>query len=197
MENINKYNKPISWAAFFSQTGSEICNISEKIGKYPDLIISDNTDMNSKLDERIELNCKQIVWRKFRGLSKEDKLKYFRDRLQGYDVITLHGWLNIIPEEVCKEFKIFNGHPGLINYYPDLKGKDPVERVWHRISDYLYVGSVVHEVTKEIDGGKIICYSKESYVNCTTLEEVYLTAKRTSLASWIDFFTNKRYNIAC
>ena len=185
------------WAALFSLTGSEICNISEKTGKYPDLIISDNTDMKSKLDERIELNCKQIVWRKFRGLSKEDKLKYFRDRLQGYDVITLHGWLNIIPEEICREFRIFNGHPGLINYYPDLKGKDPQVRAYDNIGHYIYVGSVIHEVTQYVDCGNIVCYDKVHNVHCGSLDDTFNVLKQTSFNTWIDFFTNERYNIVC
>lgn len=185
------------WAAMFSQTGSEICNLSEKIGRYPDLVISDNTNMSSIIDPRLELNCSNIRWSKYKGLSTEQKLAYYRDYLDRFDVITLHGWLNIIPPEICNEFKIFNGHPGLINYYPELKGKDPVEKVWDNIGCYIYVGSVIHEVTKEIDCGKIICYAKESYVNCTTLEETYITSKRTSLSSWVDFFTNERYNIVC
>jgi len=185
------------WAALFSRTGSEICNISDKTGKYPDLIISDNTDMKNELDERIKLNCKQIVFQKFRGLSKEDKLRYFRDRLQGYDVITLHGWLNIIPEEICNEFKIYNGHPGLINYYPDLKGKDPQVRAHDNIGRYMYVGSVIHEVTQYVDCGNIICYDKVYNVHCWSLDDTFNVLKQTSLNTWIDFFTNERYNIVC
>lgn len=187
----------MKWAALFSQTGSEICNLSDKIGRYPDLIISDNIDMRNNVDDRIELNCKQVVWQKFRGLTKEDKLNYFRNHLRGYDVITLHGWLNIIPAEICDEFRIFNGHPGLINYYPELKGKDPQIKAYNNISKYMYVGSVIHEVTQHVDCGKIICYSYVSYVHCETLDSTFNALKQTSLESWIDFFNNKLYNRVC
>lgn len=187
----------MKWAALFSQTGSEICSLSDKIGKYPDLIISDNTDMKSKIDDRIELNCKRVVWQKFRGLSKDDKLKYLRNHLQGYDVITLHGWLNIIPEEICREFKIFNGHPGLINYYPELKGKDPQVRAYNNIGSYMYVGSVIHEVTQYVDCGDLVCYDKVHNTHCETLDDTFNALKQTSLNTWVDFFNNKRYNIVC
>ena len=49
-----------------------------------------------------------------------------------HDLITLHGYLRIIPENICKQCKhIYNGHPGLINMYPELKGKDPQEARRH------------------------------------------------------------------
>ena len=83
----------MKWAALFSQTGSEICNLSEKLGHYPDLVISDNTNEANIVDPRIELNCKKLLWRKYKGLTKEEKLDYYRKHLQGYDIVTLHGCL--------------------------------------------------------------------------------------------------------
>jgi len=178
----------MKWAALYSQSGSEICDISEQIGRYPDLVISDNVLGVPKTDSRI-VNTKKAIYGQYKPLTKTQKESYY-DVLKDYDLITLHGWLNIVPKSVCEKYVIYNGHPGLINYYPELKGRDPVDKVWSRISDYLYVGSVIHRVTPEVDGGEIICYAKESYVSCTTLKETYITSKRTSLASWIDFFTN-------
>jgi folate-dependent phosphoribosylglycinamide formyltransferase PurN len=185
----------LKWAALFSQTGSEICNLSEKIGTYPNLVISDNVDINNSLDSRIELNCKRILWRKYKGLTKEEKVLYYTRHLIGYDVITLHGWLNIVPAEVCDALSIYNGHPGLINYYPDLKGKDPQVRAWGDIKRYDVLGSVVHKVTPGVDEGPIICYSKKSIIGIDSLDKVFDTLKETSLDSWVDFFNNKRYNI--
>ena len=80
----------MKWAALFSQTGSEICNLSEDLGRYPDLVISDNIYESQDVDSRIELNCKKVLWRKYRGLTKEEKLEYYRKHLTGFDVITLH-----------------------------------------------------------------------------------------------------------
>jgi len=185
------------WAALFSQTGSEICNLSEQLGYYPDLVISDNTSEENMIDSRIELNCKKLIWKKYRGLSAEDKKNYYRDRLAGYDVITLHGWLNIIPGEICEQFNIYNGHPGLINYYPELKGKDPQVRTWENINNYPYIGSVVHRVTPGVDEGPILCDSKVSSNCAIGIDSTFGILKQTSLDSWIDFFKNKRYNKLC
>ena len=182
----------MTWLALFSQTGSEIANISDKLGIKPDRIITDNINAD-KHDKRIK---DSTAWQ-LRVITYEQKLNAYRQFLEGYDVITLHGWLNIIPKEICKEFKIYNGHPGLINYYPDLKGKDPQIRAYDRIGEYLYVGSVIHEVTEYIDCGRIICDAKVSSVHCETLDDMYNTLKETSLNTWIDFFTNKRYNTLC
>lgn len=195
METINKYNKPISWAALFSQTGSEICNLSERLGTYPNLVISDN--VNSAIDERININCKEVLWRSYKNLSKEEKIQYYIKRLQGYDIITLHGWLNIVPAEVCNALSIYNGHPGLINYYPDLKGKDPQVRAWGDIKAYDALGSVVHKVTPGVDEGPIICYSKSSAAGVGSLDKVFDILRETSLNSWVDFFNNKQYNKIC
>jgi folate-dependent phosphoribosylglycinamide formyltransferase PurN len=187
----------MKWAALFSQTGSEICNLSEAIGQYPDLVISDNINEVNIIDSRIELNCKKLLWRKYRGLTPEEKLEYYRKHLEGYDVVTLHGWLNIVPANICNEYKIFNGHPGLINYYPDLKGKDPQVRTWENISNYQFVGSVIHKVTLGVDEGPIICYKKVATNCCIGLDSTFGILKQTSLSSWIDFFNNKYYNRVC
>ena len=182
--------KSISWLALFSQTGSEIANIADSLNINPAKIVTDNFNTYQH-DTRIRGNT---YW-KVKGTTYEQKLNSYRSLFSGYDIITLHGWLNIIPKEICKEFKIFNGHPGLINYYPDLKGKDPQVRAYDKIGDYLYVGSVIHEVTEYVDCGRIICYDKISNVHCGSLSDTYATLKQTSLNSWIDFFNNERYNI--
>jgi folate-dependent phosphoribosylglycinamide formyltransferase PurN len=185
----------MTWAALFSQTGSEICNLSERLGTYPNLVISDN--VNSAIDERININCKEVLWRSYKNLSKEEKIQYYIKRLQGYDIITLHGWLNIVPAEVCNALSIYNGHPGLINYYPDLKGKDPQVRAWRDIKAYDALGSVIHKVTPGVDEGPIICYSKSSAADVDSLDKVFDILRETSLNSWVDFFNNKQYNKIC
>lgn len=182
----------MKWLALFSQTGSEIANISDRLGFNPTTIVTDNFDVE-QYDNRVKVDTHLKV----KGTTYEQKLSSYRSLFGSYDIITLHGWLNIIPKEICREFKIYNGHPGLINYYPDLKGKDPQVRAYDKIGDYLYVGSVIHEVTEYIDCGRIICYDKISNVHCGTLNDTYITLKQTSLNSWIDFFTNNRYNTVC
>jgi folate-dependent phosphoribosylglycinamide formyltransferase PurN len=184
------YNKNKKWLALFSQTGSEICDIADTIGLYPDCVITDNVEQKPPFNEKI-FNCKSFVIGKHRGLSAEDKLNYYRRYLPHYDIITLHGWLNIIPAEICKEFKIYNGHPGLINHYPELKGKDPQKRAWENIGSYLYVGSVIHKVTPEVDGGDVIYHAREFASQCNCIDTTFATLKRTSLKTWLDFFDDQ------
>lgn len=179
----------MKWAALYSQTGSEICDISDRLGRYPDLVISDNVLGVPKTDARI-INTKKCIYGQYKPLTKEQKVRYY-DVLSEYDIITLHGWLNIVPKAVCEKYTIYNGHPGLINLYPQLKGKDPQVRTWEDISCYMYIGSVIHKVTPEVDGGEILASNKVSSVQCVDLESTFAELKQTSLQCWIDFLKDK------
>jgi len=183
----------MKWVAFFTQTGSEICDLSERINIKPSLIITDNVYDDPTVDSRIHtMPCVKRINYKVRN--KQEKEDMYREHLKDADVITLHGWLNIVPPVICNKFRIYNGHPGLITLYPELKGKNPQERVFESIGKYMYVGSVVHKVTSEIDGGDVIVAAKTYNTHCSTLDETYATLKKTSLDSWVDFFNHKCYN---
>jgi folate-dependent phosphoribosylglycinamide formyltransferase PurN len=172
------------WIALFSQTGSEICNISEEIGRYPDIVLTDN--VKGYIDERLIANT-TVLRRDYKPLSKDEKKKYYTEYFDNSNLHTLHGWLNIVPVEVCKEFTIYNGHPGLITYYPELKGKDPQVRVWDSICKYMYVGSVIHKVTPVVDDGEVVASYKMFGLHCIDLESTFEIHKKTSLISWINF----------
>jgi folate-dependent phosphoribosylglycinamide formyltransferase PurN len=178
----------MKWAALYSQSGSEICDISERIGRYPDLVISDNVLGNPKTDSRI-VNSARAIYGQYKPLNKQQKEQYY-DVLKDYDLITLHGWLNIVPESVCEKFDMFNGHPGLINHYPELKGKDPQVRAWNNKDVYTFIGSVIHKVTPTVDDGEIII-SKKIHFNCNSLDETFTELRKTSLESWIEFLGTK------
>ena len=96
----------------------------------------------------------------------EEALFYFPEA-----IITLHGWLRIMPPSICEKFKIYNGHPGLITDYPELKGKDPQERMFND-GNYTYYGSVVHKVVPEVDSGEIVSEVKR-FNTMKSLDEVY------------------------
>lgn len=179
----------MKWAALYSQSGSEICDISEQIGRYPDLVISDNVLGLPKTDSRI-CNSKKAIFGQYKPLTKLEKESYYYV-LEDYDLITLHGWLNIVPKSVCEKYTIYNGHPGLINYYPELKGRDPQERTWDNIATYMYIGSVIHKVIPEVDGGEIIIFKKNLSVNCVTLDDTYNELRKTSLESWVEFLKER------
>jgi len=192
--------KKIFWVTFFSQSGKEICDISDKLGFYPDIAITDNNTI-SKLDPRI-VNCRKLVIRDYRSLNKIQKISYYTEEIpvvllfQPDTVITLHGWLNIVPAQVCKVLtgRMFNGHPGLISKYEELKGKDPQVRCFDNIEKYDSVGSVVHRVTSELDGGEVLVSAETDSLCCVDLESTFNTLSQTSLASWLTFFNEQVYN---
>lgn len=171
---------PKRWVTLFSQTGSEIAELSARLGRSPDLIVStqqDTTRVSSSLD-----NLKATYVTLPRSPSVENYEAYFKEG----DLITLHGFLRIVPPTVCNSFTIFNGHPGLITNYLDLKGKDPQVRAYK--ADYRLIGSVVHRCTEELDSGLIFSGKATYLAETSTLEDYYAELKKTSLEAWLDFF---------
>ena len=169
------------WVAFFSQTGSEICQIAESLERWPDLIIT------NRRPEHLRTIDSRIPQDKLRWTANKPGLHEYQWLLQEYSdaVITLHGWLRIMPEEICERFIIFNGHPGLITEYPELKGKDPQIRAYEGIKagKYLNAGAVLHKVTAGVDEGKVIM---EEYFNAQSLslDELFRILRDRSLYMW-------------
>ena len=81
---------------------------------------------------------------------------------------------------------IYNGHPGLITEYPELKGKDPQQRFFDEKYKYNYYGSVVHKVVPEVDSGEIVSECKR-FNTITSLDQAFNNLRSTSLTAWIDF----------
>ena len=169
------------WITFFSQTGSEIVNLSEKLGRVPDVIVTNNFDDKTHYHPGIRKLKSPLI------IAKHDALMHYFNTQTVYDpssvIITLHGYLRIIPEHICNKYTIYNGHPGAIDLYPELKGKDPQARTWENKESYPVVGSVVHRVTKGVDEGDIIKTVKVVNRNYS-LDDLFETLKMTSLTSW-------------
>ena len=169
------------WIAFFSQTGSEIADIAEKLGRWPDRIITnERPDHLRTIDPRIE---KQGYFTWANKPTEEDYIA----TLEKYPnaIVTLHGWLRIVPPYVCERSNIYNGHPGLITKFPELKGKDPQVRAYE--GKYKTIGCVLHKVSAGVDEGEII--SEVEYSNDFQLEldEIFRILKDKSLTMWTQF----------
>lgn len=171
------------WVALFSQTGSEIYNLAQMFGKFPDIIISNTYEVTDKVIDPRLMSETEIV-------CNDHKIIVEKLLAAPNSFVTLHGYLKILPASVCTLHNIYNGHPGLITLYPELKGKDPQEKVWNNLTKYTKIGSIVHRCVPEIDSGKV-----ESIVTvpntCTTKEELYQTLKMTSLRCWANFLEGK------
>lgn len=177
----------MKWVVLFSQTGSEIVELCNKLGRKPDLIYTNNFENEIKYhpgicDLGIPILGKHL-----------ELMQYLRSLTTEDTIITLHGYLRIIPEDICNQFNILNGHPGNILLYPELKNKDPQIRAWE--GKYPTIGSVVHKVTPELDCGEII-ESVIIFNNCRSLEEMYGLLRECSLKSWVQVLS-KYENLGC
>jgi anthranilate/para-aminobenzoate synthase component I len=178
----------MKWITFFSQTGSEIVELSKSLGRKPDLLITNNFEEKYKfnpgireLDVTIQSARHDILMDYLRGQRIFDP----KDTL-----ITLHGYLRILPADVCNMYEIYNGHPGAIDLYPELKGKDPQERVWQENDKYTIIGSVVHKCTAELDAGEIVKavhFRNRNY----TKDDLYNNLRIASLSAWNFFLKEK------
>ena len=178
----------MKWITFFSQTGSEIVELSKSIGRKPDLLVTNNFEEKIKFHPGVKELGVTIM------SAKHDLLmNYFRNQVV-YDVsqtlISLHGYLRILPADICEKYEVYNGHPGAITLFPELKGKDPQEKVWQENEKYNIIGSVVHKCTPELDDGAVL---KSVYVRNRNYnkEDLYASLKMTSLSAWNFFLKEK------
>ena len=172
------------WIAFFSQTGSEIAEVSKQLGRWPDLIITNERPARlRKINEEVlSQNIVTISNKPF----IEDYQRVLSEAIYGKEyVITLHGWLRIMPTEIVKEYPVmYNGHPGLITKYPELKGKDPQMKAWNL--DLPTSGCVIHRVTEELDGGSIM-RSNEISIRNLDMDTMFQKLHDLSVNQWVTF----------
>jgi folate-dependent phosphoribosylglycinamide formyltransferase PurN len=173
------------WVACISQTGTELYEICKNREVHPDIILVTHQErMNPKL---WDLNSLIIF-----GESKRPSKKLLEETFENAKLITLHGFLYILPADICKNFegKIYNGHPGAIERYPELKGKDPQIRAWNAQQHYKYFGTVIHEVVAEVDAGEIIDRDEIEVAMVRDLDDLYQQLKNLSINLWTRFLDN-------
>jgi folate-dependent phosphoribosylglycinamide formyltransferase PurN len=176
------------WVVFFSQTGSEIVELCEALGRKPDLIVTNNFESKIKFNPGVR-NLRVPIM----SASHDGLMNYFRNQSiynPAKTIITLHGYLRIISPDICDKYEIYNGHPAAINLYPELRGKDPQEKVWQNMRNYPIIGSVVHRCTAVLDAGEIAGVVNV-FNECTSVYALYQKLKDTSLESWVTFMRGK------
>lgn len=181
----NKY-----WVAFFSQTGSEIAEVAKELGFWPNRIVTNKVMLDS-LNKELRL---AIVTGKteFICLPKPGVQDYLQV-IPPSSIVTLHGYLKIMPPEVCEAYEIYNGHPGLISKYPELKGKDPQKKAL--TLNLPSTGCVIHEVEAGVDEGRIVAETDELLINHyrDDLETVIYQLHKMSVELWVCFLKWKLF----
>ena len=173
------------WTTFFSKTGSEIVEISNRLQRWPDVICT-----NKPLSEIENIHSDLLIncFNKILFLPKSPSLSEYtfvlRASKKKTSIITLHGYLRIIPAIVCEQNLIYNGHPGDIINYPELKGFNPQEKAFKLKIEKS--GSVIHKVTAGVDEGPVVAI-KTCDINLNSLDKTYQILHANSTSLWVDF----------
>ena len=173
------------WVALYSQTGTELAELMSLSASWrPDEILT-----NTKLPINPAFASVPLVLH-----GKHSELMEALRNMKTRCLVTLHGYLNIIPPDVCDMHDIYNGHPGLINVFPELKGKDPQEKTWINREKYDIIGSVIHKVTPGVDEGPLVSVSSGLflYKNEESKSEFLKDLRQHSLTTWRYFLSDMR-----
>jgi folate-dependent phosphoribosylglycinamide formyltransferase PurN len=191
----------MKWVAFFSQTGSEIVNISKTIGKWPDVIVTNKQSrfgINDDLLSVVESTINRYVTlpefpKEIDYLKVADILGYsiLDEKWQDEVLITLHGYLRILPPDFTTSSNIYNGHPGLITKHPNLKGLDPQKKAWNE--NHIRIGCVIHRVIPELDSGEVVA-EKMIHNNFETFVDMLDALHVASSQLWINFLNDRLRN---
>ena len=173
------------WCALFSQTGSEINNISNNLGKLPDCIV---TNKSVEEIETINLDLLNKAFDRIIFVPKKPTVEEYRKAIPAGSVVTLHGYLRIIPREVCEEFQIYNLHPANLLIHPQYKGFNPQERAFH--DKKTVSGNTIHKVVEEVDAGEILSSSIVPINHCKSTNEVIKTLHTNATELWTTFLSH-------
>lgn len=181
------------WVTFFSQTGSEIAEICKRIQKWPDIVCTNKpiSEIGSINSDLLQECFNKILFLPAKPTVAEYTTACKSARKNHNSIITLHGYLRIIPKTICDLYSIYNGHPGDITTHPCLKGFNPQEKAYNlKIKE---TGSVIHRVTAEVDDGPIAAF-KKCKINLKSMKSTYEILHNNSVNLWVEFLT-KTFNI--
>ena len=191
----------MKWVAFFSQTGSEIVNISKAIKRWPDLVVTNKQDDKTthvELVQRVRQKDTELLtlpsWPKEIDYTRAaDELNYsiLNEDWKEDVFVTLHGYLRILPPHFTRSSNIFNGHPGLITKHPGLKGLDPQKKAWSE--NHIRVGCVIHKVIPELDSGEVVA-EKMIHNNFETFIDLLDALHVASSELWINFLNERLHS---
>lgn len=176
-----------TWVTFFSQTGSEIYKISKQIDRIPDVIVTNKP--KSKILE-INSNLIEEYGAKFVWLPPKPTVLEYISTIPSSSLVTLHGWLRIVPPEICDKYEIYNLHPAPIHLegYDKYKGKDPQVRIFEDKAEYS--GNVIHKCIAELDAGQILAKNQFD-VRGFDLDMIFKLTHSKATELWCGFLENR------
>tara|TARA_R110000772_G_scaffold2311_7_gene8010 strand:- start:6755 stop:7264 length:510 start_codon:yes stop_codon:yes gene_type:complete len=165
------------WIALFSQTGSELASVCEKMGRFPDMIYCDGVIRHIHSDLMPYTNF----------LPKED-INRLLETDHKNDIVTLHGYLKIIPEKsICKE--MYNLHPGDIIQHPELKGIHPQAKAIEL--GLTTTGCLIHRVEPGVDEGMPFVFMAHKIKEGTTTETLIEELRHLAINMWMIFLKGR------
>jgi phosphoribosylglycinamide formyltransferase-1 len=124
-------------------------------------VISNKKDANGlKRAENLGVKTVVIESKNFKTREEFDENVVKELEKDKLDLVVLAGFMRILTPIFTQSVKAINIHPSLL---PLFKGTKAIERSFE--SDMKVAGVSVHEVSSELDGGKIIaqeCFNKEN-----------------------------------
>lgn len=162
----------MKWVALSSYSGSELISITNNLDRVPNKCYSNNIATS--------LFAATIV-------DKTPSTVQYHEMFNGADLITLHGWNRIIPDEIVNQYNIYNVHPGDVVNYPELKGKDPQQKAIDL--GLTKSGVVIHKCTPELDGGEVVAFMQTNINN--DIDEVTNKLRNISIELWSLFLMER------
>ena len=185
------------WYGLFSHTGKELETLASKDHDWDvrlGTVITDNMNYKGNLSTKGVTLYKLASRTDINWLLKQTQI------VEDNSLITLHGYMGVLPADVLRSLrirgcKVYNIHPAPIQLYPELKGKDPQQRLYAGVQrrEYSYIGVVIHEVDAGIDTGRIVHWVLQFADHGMTEDELYERLHELGTQAWESFFRERMY----
>lgn len=176
----------VKWYSLFSHTGSETAALQKLLEDDVKLVVAITN--NSRYEG--PLPCIKLT-----SAKAINEWLMAPGNIEPGSIVTLNGYMRIIPEEVINYLhsincRLLNIHPAPIQMYPDLRGMDPQERLYEGIQSdkYHYIGVVIHNVDAGVDTGSIVNWSIELADPNMTKDELYQHLHDIGTKLWLEVF---------
>lgn len=166
----------MKWIALFSQSGKELYYLTQNLGVCPDITLTNNFKTNTWCEDIHRVPRVAMM-------KSQDIHNILLEKSPS--IITMHGYTRILPEEVTKRHQVYNGHPGDIIKYPELKGKDPQQKALDL--KLPSTGTVIHKATSELDGGDIYMFKRIDINYQWSLDVLCDHLRSASVDLWTEF----------